>query len=385
MNIRNEIQGLMNRALTIRRALHAIPEEGYKEVKTREKIQEVLRDLGYETQPMAQTGLCCLIPGENTEKTIAFRADMDGLSIAEQTNVDYASTHHQMMHACGHDGHMTMLLLLATYLKEQKTQPVCNVLLIFQPAEEGPGGAKVMVEEGLFTRYNVDEVYGCHIMPDLHEGWIATRKGPMMAQTGELYVEVVGKSAHGAAPHQGLDAILAASQFVMALQSIVSRNIDPLKTSLITIGTIQGGERVNVIAGAVSLGGTMRAYEESVYDHMKKRVMDTAEGVGMTTGCQIKVRFVDMYPPVVNDDQLFENFTGLLDDDEWQEAQPLMIAEDFSFYQKQVPGLFFYLGGRNIEKGYVHGLHDSRFNFDESILLHGVEVYARILDKEEHR
>ena len=382
MIVRSEIKKLKEQAIQIRRMLHAIPEEGFREIQTGKKIREILHSLGWDTKIIADTGISCLIPGENTHKTIAFRADMDGLSISEQTNVDFASSHPNMMHACGHDGHMTMLLLFAAYLKEENIKPKNNILLLFQPAEEGPGGAKTIVDEGILKSNNVEKIFGCHIMPDLEEGAIATRKGPMMAQTGEIYIEITGESAHGAAPHQGVDAIVAAAQLILALQTIVSRNVDPINTALITIGTMTGGERVNVIAGNVRLGGTMRAYEETTYDHMKMRVIQVTEGIAQATGCKIQVRFIDMYPPVSNPKDMFEMFTGLLGSDEWQEAKPLMIAEDFSFYQKEVPGLFFYLGSKNEEKGFIHGLHDSRFNFDESILLHGVEVYARILDEE---
>lgn len=382
MNVRTKIADLAQRAQDIRRTLHAIPEEGFAEVKTQQKIIEILRSLDLNPHITANTGVYCLIPGMNTQKTIAFRGDMDGLSVVEQTGMDFASSHPSMMHACGHDGHMTLLLLLATYLQGQQITPPCNVLLLFQPAEEGPGGAKIIVEERVLEEMNVSEIYGCHIMPDVEQGKIAVRSGPMMAQTGEIYFEITGKSAHGAAPHKGLDAIVAASHLVLALQSIVSRNVDPVKTSLITIGTIQGGERLNVIAGSVSLAGTMRSYEEGVYDTMKERIREVAKGVSLSSGCPIEVTFVDMYPPVVNPQGLTQRFVELLGDDEWEEAEPLMIAEDFSFYQKVVPGLFFYLGSKNEGKGFTYGLHDSRFNFDETILLNGVEVYARLLDRE---
>lgn len=382
MNIRTKIANMAQKAEDIRRTLHSIPEEGFAEVKTQRKIIEILESLGLDPKITAKTGVYCLIPGMNTQKNIAFRGDMDGLSVEEQTGVDFASAHPAMMHACGHDGHMTLLLLLASYLQENQIIPPCNVLLLFQPAEEGPGGARVIVEEGILEDLQVSEIYGCHIMPDVEQGKIALRSGPMMAQTGEIYIKITGKSAHGAAPHKGLDAIVAASHLVLAFQSIVSRNVDPIKTALITIGTIQGGERLNVLAGSVDLAGTMRSYEEKVYESMKQRILEVAQGLSLSTGCPIEVNFVDMYPPVVNPAGLTQRFVDLFQDGEWQEAEPLMIAEDFSFYQKSVPGLFFYLGSRNEEKGFTYGLHDSRFNFDEAILLNGVEVYARLLDWE---
>ncbi|MBF7097735.1 M20 metallopeptidase family protein [Alkalibacter mobilis] len=382
MKLRKEIVGLKEDSIKIRRTLHTFPEEGFKEFKTSNYIKDYLVSLGLVAGTVAQTGVYSFIEGENTHRCIAFRADMDGLSVCENTGVEFKSEHESMMHACGHDGHMTILLLLAKYLTQSNLKPKCNILLIFQPAEEGPGGAKQIVDEGLLTKYQVNEIYGTHLMPSVNEGVISVRSGAMMAQTGEVYIEIKGKSSHGAAPHQGTDAVVIAAGFIQALQTIVSRNVNPIKTSLISIGTISGGERLNVVAKSVKLAGTMRSYEEKVYEDMKSRVIEIAEGFQVAFNCDIKCDFIDMYPPVTNDVKLYDKFIELMDKDEYEEAEPLMIAEDFSFYQKTIPGLFFYLGSKNEIKNFTYGLHDSKFNFDEEILLNGVEIYARIIDRE---
>jgi amidohydrolase len=382
MKVRNNIAIMLDEAIKIRRDLHKIPEEGYGEYKTSAYIKNYLRNLGYEPKEITKTGIYLLIEGKNKNFSTAFRADMDGLSVKEETGSKFASIHENMMHACGHDGHMSILLVFAKYLIENKIKPENNLLLIFQPAEEGPGGAKAIVEEGLLEKYGVDEVYGCHVMPDVEQGILAVKSGAMMAQTGEFYIDIKGKSSHAAVPHQGVDAVVIAANIVGALQTVVSRNINPVKTSLLSIGTISGGERVNVVARHVSLSGTMRSYEEAVYDQMKKRVIEILKGYETAFNCEITCRFVDMYPPVTNDPILHKKFISLLEKDEYKEADPMMIAEDFSYYQKAVPGVFFYLGSMNREKGYTHGLHDCRFNFDESIILNAVEMYARLAGRE---
>ncbi|SHE95199.1 M20 metallopeptidase family protein [Alkalibacter saccharofermentans] len=382
MKVRENILNMLDEAIKIRRDLHMIPEEGYGEYKTNAYIKKYLKDLGYEPEDITDTGVYLLIEGNDKETTTALRADMDGLSVREETDVDYTSVHESMMHACGHDGHMTILLVFAKYLKDNDIKPEKNILLIFQPAEEGPGGAKAIVEEGLLLRYNVGEIFGCHIMPDVDQGIVAVKSGPMMAQTGEFYIDIKGKSSHAAVPHQGIDAVVIASSIVGSLQTVVSRNINPVKTSLLSIGTISGGERVNVVARHVSLSGTMRSYEEAVYDQMKMRVIEILKGYEIAFNCTIEYKFIDMYPPVTNDAAVHKSFIALLDKDEYKEADPMMIAEDFSYYQKAVPGVFFYLGSRNEELGYDYGLHDCRFNFDESILLNAVEVYARLAGRE---
>ncbi|NTW71958.1 MAG: N-acetyldiaminopimelate deacetylase [Eubacteriaceae bacterium] len=381
MIVRSALTSLLGEVIKVRRELHLIPEEGLKEFKTSEYIKEYLNKLGYTAHGTAGTGVYIHIEGKDNGSCTAFRADMDGLSVKEENEVEFASRHENMMHACGHDGHMTILLLLAKYIKDNNILPDTNILLIFQPAEEGPGGAAAIVKEGILQKHNVSEIFGCHLMPDVSEGLIAVRPGEMMAQTGEFYIEINGKSSHAAVPHKGIDAIMIAANLVNTLQTIVSRNIDPIKTSLLSVGTINGGERVNVVAKTVNISGTMRSYEEKVYNEMKKRMLEIVEGFNISFNCDIKCSIIDMYPPVYNDEKLYKKFISVLDEDEYVTAKPMMIAEDFSYYQKAVPGVFFYLGSYNEEKDYKYSLHDCRFNFDEKILLNAVELYMRLINR----
>lgn len=378
--IRNEIAELEELARKIRRELHQIPEEGYKEFKTSKYIQSYLHKLGINTIKVAETGLVAIIEGKNKTESIAFRADMDGLALYEKNNVDFISRHDGYMHACGHDGHMTILLVFAMYIVENNIVPENNIVLVFQPAEEGPGGAKEIIKAGIMEKYNVKKIYGCHIMPSIEEGIIGINQGPQMAQTGEVYITVKGKGSHAAVPHKSVDAIMITANLINTIQTIVSRNIDPFETTLLSIGTISGGTRLNVVADEVKIAGTMRAFTEETYLYMKQRLSDIIKGFEKTFSCTIDFRVLDMYPPVVNDTALTKEFIDLTKGMNIIKAKPMMIAEDFSYYQKVVPGVFFYIGSKNEDKQMIWDLHDCKFNFDERILLNVVELYGRIAE-----
>ncbi|MFZ7120044.1 MAG: M20 metallopeptidase family protein [Eubacteriaceae bacterium] len=381
MIIRQTIRDLEEEIKHVRRELHTIPEEGFKEFKTSNYIYNYLVNIGVElVERVANTGIVALIQGKNTLDTIAYRADMDGLSIKEKNNITYSSVHVGMMHACGHDGHMTSLLVFAKYIIDNKIIPKNNILLIFQPAEEGPGGADIIIKEGILKKYSVKKIYGCHIMPSLEEGYIGCKPGPMMAQTGEFYIKVKGKSAHAAVPHKGVDAIIVTANLINSLQTIVSRNMDPMDTTLVSIGTISGGQRVNVIAEEVEISGTMRAFNESIYNKIKNRFKSITSGYEESFDCKIDCEVIDMYPPVINNNDLYEQFKNMTSQFKYKEILPMMIAEDFSYYQKEIPGLFFYIGSKNIIKDYVYELHHCKFNFDEKILLNVMEIYAKLAE-----
>lgn len=380
--MRKEISELYEEAKTIRRKLHTIPEEGFKEFKTSEFLQDYLLNLGVQVERVATTGVVGFIKGESGLDTIAFRGDMDGLSVAEENRTDYTSNHPGMMHACGHDGHMTMLLLFAKFIVTKMLVPKKNILLIFQPAEEGPGGARQIIEEGILKKYNVKKIFACHIMPTIDEGKVGCKPGALMAQTGEFAINVKGKGSHAASPHKGTDAIIIGANLINSLQTIVSRSVDPIETALFSIGTIKGGSRVNVIAEELKFTGTMRAFDESTYLSMKDRLIEITKGYETAFACTIECEVIDMYPPVNNPLPLYEEFTSILEDVVYEEVVPKMIAEDFSYYQKEIPGLFFYLGSRNIEKDFIYDLHHSKFNFCEEILLTGVELYSRIVERQ---
>ncbi|MFB0918780.1 MAG: M20 family metallopeptidase, partial [Clostridiaceae bacterium] len=231
---------LVNKITEFRKDLHRIPELGFKEFKTSEYIKNALVNMGYDPISIAGTGVAVYIKGISNE-TIAFRADMDGLAVSEETGLDYKSIHDGMMHACGHDGHMAMLLGLANALKDYKGFNK-SILLIFQPAEEGPGGAKVIIEEGILGKYNVTEIYGIHLYPGLEEGTIGSRPGPLMARSGEFDIEIKGKSSHAGLPHKGRDALMAGADLVADFNNIVSRNFNPIEPVVINVGIFKSEE-----------------------------------------------------------------------------------------------------------------------------------------------
>ena len=359
-----------------RRLLHQIPELGFDLFKTSEYVRSIMESLGYSVESVAKTGWIAFNQGELNE-VIAFRADMDALPVSETTNVEFASEHPGKMHACGHDGHMTMLLGLAKRLAKQQTK--YSVVFIFQPAEEGPGGAKIIVNSKLFSSFDIKAIFGIHLYPGLPEGTFGLCEGPMMAQNGEFDLTIRGVSAHGAQPHLGTDAILAQAALIQGFHTIVSRNLNPLDSAVITVGTINGGEARNIIAQSVSVSGTIRAFNEDVYTSLKKRINDVIAGCETSYEVTIESSIRDYYPPVINDRKLVHLAKKTLHENEQTEVQPLMISEDFSFYQQVVPGCFVLLGTKNEEKGYVSPLHSSNFNFDEAVLLKGIDFFENIL------
>lgn len=380
IKINKDLKSLRDEIIKIRRDLHKIPELGFEEFKTNKYINNFLKGLDVDIcGKAAGTGIVAYFKGKEGNKTIAFRADIDALPILEKTDVSYASLHQGKMHACGHDGHTAILLGLAKYLSINKANIRDNILLIFQPAEEGPGGAEVIIKEEILKRYNVDSIYGLHLYPDIEEGKIGLKAGPMMAQTGEFDIFVKGKSGHGAMPHLAKDSVVIASQLVGSLQQIVSRSLDPIEPAVITIGRMECGERRNVIAGEGVMEGTMRAFNESVYKKMKRKMTIMAKSLAMSHDCEIDIVFRDMYPYVNNDRKLTEGVIEAIGKDNIEVIKPQMLAEDFSYYQREIPGLFFFLGVRNEEKDFVYSLHNSKFDFNEEVLLTGIQAYVNIL------
>ena len=359
-----------------RRDLHQIPEIGLDCTLTSLYLQNELKSMGYEPIVMAKTAVIVFKQGLGN-KTIGFRADMDGLSVKEETNVDFKSIHTNNMHACGHDGHMAMCLGLAMYCVG-KTFNV-SVLFIFQPAEEGPGGARVLIEEGLFKRYPTDALFGLHLYPNLTQGKFALLNGPMMAQTNEFDCIIHGKSAHGAQPHLGIDAIVLQAEIIQAFQTIISRNTNPLEPAVLTVGTIHGGEARNIIAQKVVLEGTVRCFNPLVFDRIQERMIQIVQSIMNQYDISIELIFKSSYPPVINPKELYHFVDSVLLEDEKEVIQPMMFAEDFSFYQKEVPAFFAMLGSRNESKNYIYPLHSCYFNFDESVLEVGVNYYIRLL------
>ena len=374
-------QNMVEELRQMRRDLHKIPELRLKEYKTSAYIREKLEGFGItELETWLETGVVAVIRGKGKKEAVAFRADMDALPVTEQTGCDFTSEHVGCMHACGHDGHVTVLLGFAKYLQEHKDELENDVVLIFQPAEEGPGGAQLLVDAGLFEKHPVRCIIGCHIFPQVPQGKVACRKGAMMARNGEVDVHIYGESAHGAQPQLGHDAVLAAGAVITGLHTILSRNVSPLDSGVLTFGAIYGGEACNIIAKEVKLEGTMRAFSDEAYETMTKRVQEAAAGIAAGYGCKGEAVFRHMYRVVDNDPKLVELLQEVAGD-AYEETPPYMLAEDFSLYLQKVPGMFFFLGSGNAEKGYTHSLHSAQFQFDEEILALGVETYAKLLKK----
>lgn len=376
-----KIEMLEDQVREMRRALHQIPEIGFDLPVTSAYVKERLMEFGYDPISVARTGWVAVLPGEE-EGAIAFRADMDALMVTEETGAPYASLYPGRMHACGHDGHMALLLGFARYMKE-KPKPRKTLVFVFQPAEEGPGGAQVVMESGLLQSLKVERIYGYHLFPGLPEGILGLAEGPLMAQNGEFNIHIEGTSAHGAQPHMGADALLAATQVVTQIQAVISRRLDPLEPAVVNVGTIQAGSARNIVAGRATLEGTIRSFSEETYLRIKEELHRLCAGVMQISGTTIRLEIDDFYPAVLNDADLFQGVQDLLSSEEYALLRPMMLAEDFAFYQQEIPGLFMMLGTGNAEKGWRHPLHSCYFDFEERVLLKGIELYERILKAED--
>ena len=374
-----DLNFLLDDIIKNRRALHQIPETALEEFKTKEYLKNYLISIGLEPQEVVETGLFVYIEGKDKENCIAFRSDIDALNIKEETGAEFESKHIGKMHACGHDGHMTTLLAFAKYLTT--IQPLeKSVLLIFQPAEESPGRAKDIVETGLLKKYNVKAIYGMHLFPELPEGTVASKEGPFFAQAALMTTTITGKSGHGAMPHKTIDPLMAFTKIVDGYQTIVSRNLSPFDPGVVTIGKFCGGSAQNIIADTVNFWGTIRTFKEENTEFIIDRIKEIHRGIELSYRVKIDEKIDIVYPPVVNDKELYKKFVETMKDMNYVEHEALTISEDFAYYQKEVPGIFMLLGTRSEEKGFVHPLHSCHFNFDEKVLLKGVEAFARILE-----
>lgn len=374
-----DLNFLLDDIIKNRRALHQIPETALEEFKTKEYLKNYLISIGLEPQEIVETGLFVYIEGKDKENCIAFRSDIDALNIKEETGAEFESKHIGKMHACGHDGHMTTLLAFAKYLTT--IQPLeKSVLLIFQPAEESPGRAKDIVETGLLKKYNVKAIYGMHLFPELPEGTVASKEGPFFAQAALMTTTITGKSGHGAMPHKTIDPLMAFTKVVDGYQTIVSRNLSPFDPGVVTIGKFCGGSAQNIIADTVNFWGTIRTFKEENTEFIIDRIKEIHRGVELSYRVKIDEKIDIVYPPVINDKELYKKFVETMKDMNYVEHEALTISEDFAYYQKEVPGIFMLLGTRSEEKGFIHPLHSCHFNFDEKVLLKGVEAFARILE-----
>lgn len=369
---------LLNEVTKYRRDLHQIPEVGFKEFKTQKYIMNTLKNMGYSPNTICETGVYVYIPGIKKE-CIAFRADIDALAIQEENNCTFSSKHSGFMHACGHDGHTAALLAFAKYLTTKAEQNY-SILLIFQPAEEGPGGAKFICETGILEKFHVKEIYSFHLFPDLEEGTISTKAGPFFAQATEFDCKVIGKGGHGGMPQKTNDSLIPFTKIIDSYQSIISRNLSPFNAGVVTVGKISGGTARNIISNSIDFYGTIRAYSQEDTELIIKRMKEIHNGIEIAFDIKVIDEFRVLYPPVINDNILYNNFLKISQDFNFIQGETLALAEDFAFYQEKVPGIFFLLGTRNKEQNFISPLHSSSFNFDEKVLLEGVKLFVKLLE-----
>ena len=382
MNIRTEIKKIENMIIDWRRDFHQYPELSFKEHRTGDVIANELRSMGLEPKiNVGKTGVTADLEfGDGP--TIGLRADMDALPIQETSGLSFSSKNDGVMHACGHDGHMAMLLGAAKVLTQKVDQYNGTVRFIFQPAEEGEGGARYMIEDGCLE--GLDEIYGIHVWNYQPVGEVGVKDGPVLAAADMFDIKIKGIGGHGAAPQGTVDSIVIASHLVQALQTIVSRNTNPLESTVISVGKINGGHNFNIIADEVSLSGTARAYTEENRSLIKTRMKEIIQGIEKTFSAQITFDYKDGYPPTINHTEPAEKVLKAAKQVVGSKAgMPYlsMGGEDFAYYLKEKPGCFFFVGSAPNEKELFETPHHcSHFNMDERALLVGPSIYLNLLD-----
>jgi amidohydrolase len=376
--VMEKIKVFRPKLVEMRRHLHQHPELGFQEVNSAKYIAEHLSRLGIEFKAgIAGTGIAGLIKGKRPGKTIALRADMDALPISEQTGQPYASRNEGVMHACGHDGHMACLLGAATILSQLNGDFAGNIKLIFQPAEEGPGGAKPMIDEGVLE--GVDAIVGCHVWFDLPVGTIGFKYGAAMACLDAIDVTIIGKGGHGAYPHQTVDSIVVASQVISALQTISSREVSPVEPVVVTIGTISGGQAYNIIADQVTMKGTVRAMSPELRATLPERIERIIANVTKAMRAEYQFKYHFGYPPLINDEAMtgfVENIARKIvgEGKVIRVTQPTMGGEDMAYYLEKVPGTFAWVGMQNRDKGISYPHHTAKFDIDEDALVTATQL-----------
>jgi amidohydrolase len=385
--IRVDIQALQPQLVAWRRQLHQRPELGFREHLTATLITQQLTQWGIDHEVgIAQTGVVAVIQGDRPGPVLGVRADMDALPIQEANEVSYRSQHAGVMHACGHDGHTAIALGTAQYLAQHRDRFAGTVKLIFQPAEEGPGGAKPMIEAGVLKNPDVDAIIGLHLWNQLPLGTVGVRAGALMAAVELFKCVILGKGGHGAIPQQTIDSIVVGSQIVNALQTIVARNVDPIDSAVVTVGEFQAGTAKNIIADSARLAGTVRYFNPQYAGFFKQRIEQIIAGVCQAHGAAYELDYSSLYPPVINDGAIadlvrsvamavIETPAGVV-----PHCQT-MGGEDMSFFLQAIPGCYFFLGSANLSRGLNFPHHHPRFDFDEAVLSMGVEIFVRCVEK----
>ena len=366
--------------IQLRRDLHRIPETAYTEKKTSAYIANYLNNLKLEVKTgIARYGVVGLMKTGRPGPTLMIRADMDALPLKENTGLAFASEHEGAMHACGHDAHMAMVLGTATVFNTLKDEISGNIKFLFQPAEEGPGGAEPMIKAGVMESPKVDYSIGCHVWPDIPEGTIGVRPGPFMAAMDRFDIKIKGKGGHGAMPHLSVDALEVGAQVVNALQRIVSRKMDPLEPTVVTIGTFHAGTAFNIIPAEAEMSGTTRTFNPDIWNSWEARIAKVVRGVCDSMGCDFELKFSKGYPVTINDASMAEIVRGcaakVVGEDRVVVPRKTLGGEDFAYYLQRSQGCYFALGvGRD---GAVP-VHNPAFDFNEDVMLLGMETHCRI-------
>ena len=381
MPVINRIAEFSEEIVGWRRDFHAHPELLYDVHRTAARVAELLRSFGVDevVEGIGRTGVVGVIKGRGPGKTLGLRADMDALPILERTGAAYASATPGKMHACGHDGHTAMLLGAAKYLTETRNFDG-NAVLIFQPAEEGGAGGKAMVDDGMMDRFGIDEVYGMHNMPGIEKGGFAMRAGGIMAASDKFDIVIEGKGGHAARPHHAVDPVTIAAQLIVTLQTLVSRNVDPMRSAVLSVTMFHAGDAFNIIPQRVELAGTVRTLDEEVRGLMEERLKAVTIGLVTTLGGKAVVNYQRGYPVTVNDAEAVEHAAAVASSVAGEErvdanTDPSMAGEDFSYMLQARPGAFVFLG-----TGDGPELHSDTYDFNDEVIPVGVSYWVRLVE-----
>ena len=379
---KKEIAGIKNEIIKLRRDFHQYPELAFAEKRTSEKITNYLKRLDLEVKTgVAGTGVVGSLSGQGRGKTLLLRADMDALPINEKNRIAYKSKNEGVMHACGHDGHMAILLAVAKILTAHQKDFKGNIKFVFQPGEEGYGGAKIMIKEGVLKKPKVNAALGLHISSLLPTGMIGLRVGTTMASMDDFSVRIHGRGGHAAIPDSGVDAILMSAQAITTLQSIITKEVSPVQPAVLHVGLIKGGDAFNVIADFAEFHGTVRTFDETLQKSMPDRIDRILKGVTQALRGSHELDYKFGYPPVVNDRGMSilvkQEAENVLGQGMVLEMPATMTSDDMAYFQREVPGCYFFLGAGNKKKNIDQPNHNSRFNIDEDALPLGVEVMVR--------
>lgn len=380
MNVKELANKYKDYVISLRREFHMYPEASWQEFKTSAHIKEELEKLGIPYVPLVKTGLVATIKGSKPGKTVALRADIDALQVNEQNEVDYKSQNEGLMHACGHDNHIAMLLCAGRILNDMKAELAGTVKLIFQPAEEVATGAKRMIAAGALE--GVDSIFGMHVWSDVDSGTVAIEPGPRMASADMFKITLTGKGGHGSAPHQGIDAVVAASALVMNLQSAVSRELSPLEPAVLSVGSLHAGTRFNVIASEAVLEGTTRSFNPDIREQFPVILERIAKETAATYRAEASVEYTYGTPPVINEltcSKIAEEAVKKLKGPQaLASLGKIMGGEDFAEYMEKIPGAIAFLGVRNPAVGASFPQHHPQYNVDEAALELGAGLYAQV-------